>query len=95
MSQDISCKTDEYIFSYRAASLIIKDNKLLAAKHVDHTCYYTVGGAVKQNETSAEAVVREVIEETGYTLEVDKLAFIQERFYNYGGKKHHEIVFFI
>lgn len=81
-------------FSYRAASLIIKDNKLLAAKHKDHPCYYTVGGGVKRNETSAEAVVREVREETGYILDVDRLAFVQERFFDYSGKSHHEIVFF-
>ena len=81
-------------FSYRVASLIINNNKLLVAKHIDHRCYYTVGGRVKLNETSVEAVVREVLEETGFTFEIDKLAFVQERFIKYSGKSHHEIVFF-
>jgi ADP-ribose pyrophosphatase len=81
-------------FSYRVAALIINNNKLLVAKHIDYPCYYTVGGRVKLNETSVEAVVREVLEETGFTFEIDKLAFVQERFFKYCGKSHHEIVFF-
>lgn len=81
-------------FSYRVAALIINNNKLLLAKHIDHPCYYTIGGRVKLNETSAEAVVREALEETSINFEIDKLAFVQERFFNVCGKSHHEIVFF-
>jgi len=81
-------------FTYRVASLIINKNKLLVSKHIDHPCYYTVGGRVKLNETSVEAIVREVLEETGLTLEIDKLVAVQERFFKYYGKNHHEIVFF-
>ena len=91
---DIQADTNQGEFSCRAASLIINDNKLLVAKHKDHPCYYIVGGGVKLNETSAEAVVGEVFEETGYTLEIERLAFVQERFYEYCDKCHHEIVFF-
>jgi len=84
----------EASFTYRAAALIIKDDKLLVAKSSDYPCYYTVGGAVEINETSGEAAVREVYEETGYALEVDRLAFVQERFMRVNGLKHHEVVFF-
>jgi len=80
-------------FTCRAAALIIKDGKLLAAKNM-YPAYYTVGGAVEIGETSEEAVVREVFEETGYRLEIDKLAFIQERFYHFSGRQNHEVVFF-
>lgn len=38
---------------------------------------YSVGGRVKYNETTAEAVVREVQEETGITLVPDRpIAFL-------------------
>nr|WP_246241199.1 NUDIX domain-containing protein [Anaerocolumna sedimenticola] len=33
-------------------------------------------------ETSEEAVIREVYEETGVNFEIDRLVFIQERFLN-------------
>ena len=91
---DFQVDTINLGFSYRVVALIIKDNKLLAAKHVDHDCYYTVGGRVRLYETSLEAVVREAFEETGCIFEIDRLAFVQERFNKYYGKNHHEIVFF-
>ncbi len=33
-------------------------------------------------------------EETGFLLSIDRLAFIQERFYNINNIHHHEVVFF-
>ena len=80
--------------SLRAAAFIIKDNKLLFAKNINHPCYYIIGGGIKENETSQEAVIREIFEETGFTLEIDKLALIQERFHEVNKQKRHEIVFF-
>ena len=66
---DIFIKKSEVSFSCRAAALIIKDNKLLAVKSTDYPCYYTVGEGIELNETSEDAVVREVYEETGFSLE--------------------------
>ena len=88
---DIGMKTPDGGFSLRAAALIIKNNQLLAIKHDNYDCFYTIGGGVKVNETSTDAVTREVCEETGYLFSVDRLVYIQERFYNIS---HHEIVFF-
>jgi ADP-ribose pyrophosphatase YjhB (NUDIX family) len=92
--QNIAFKTNKGCFTYRVAAIIIKDNKLLMAKHEDYPCYYTVGGKVKINETSEEAVIREVYEETGVELQIDRLAFIQERFFEITREQHHEIVFY-
>lgn len=86
-------KTAEGSFTYRVGALIIKDQKLLVAKNKD-TPYYTVGGAVEIHETAEEAVIREVFEETGYNLEIDRLLVIQERFFAVGVQKCHEINFF-
>ena len=46
------------------------------------------------NETSTDAIIREVCEETGYLFSVERLVFVQERFYNINNTGHHEIVFF-
>jgi 8-oxo-dGTP pyrophosphatase MutT (NUDIX family) len=81
-------------FSYRTAALIIKDNQLLVAKNKDHLCYYTVGGGIEIYETSEEAVIREVFEETGLKLEIDRLVFVQERFHKVNEQKFQEVVFF-
>lgn len=50
--QDLAFNTNQGSFTYRVAAIIIKDNKLLMAKHEDYPCYYTVGGKVRINETS-------------------------------------------
>ena len=92
--KDIVFKTNQSCFIYRAAAIIIKDNRLLMAKHEDYPCYYTVGGKVRINETSEEAVLREAYEETGIEFEIDRLSFIQERFFEIAGEHHHEIVFY-
>ena len=85
---------DNTTFTVRAAALIVRDGKLLMAKSSDHPCYYTVGGVVELGESSAEAVVREVREETGCMLDIDRLAYVQERFFTVSGHKYHELVFF-
>ncbi|MBL4937757.1 NUDIX domain-containing protein [Clostridium sp. YIM B02515] len=92
--QDLAFKTNQGCFTYRVAAIIIKDNKLLMAKHEDYPCYYTVGGKVRINETSEEAVIREAYEETGIEFQIDRLSFIQERFFEMAGKHYHEIVFY-
>lgn len=92
--QNIAFKTNQGCVTYRVAAIIIKDNKLLMAKHEDYPCYYTVGGKVRINETSEEAVIREAYEETGIEFQIDRLCFIQERFFEIAEEHHHEIVFY-
>ncbi len=91
---DVGYKNSSGNFSLRAAALIIQDNKLLVAKSQDYDCYYTVGGGVRQNESSDKAILRECFEETGYHYEVDRLFFVQERFFQLKKTNHHEVVFF-
>ena len=80
---DIGMSTTNGDFSLRAAALIINNNQLLVIKHEDFDCFYTIGGGVNVNETSTDAVIREVCEETGFHLSVDRLVYIQERFLQY------------
>ena len=53
-----------------------------------------MAGGIEENETSEKAVVREIFEETGLKLEIDKLVIIQERFFEVDKQKFHEICFF-
>ena len=92
--QDLAFKTSQGGFTYRVGAIIIKDKKLLMAKHEDYPCYYTVGGKVRINETSEEAVIREAYEETGIKFQIDRLSFIHERFFEITGDHYHEIVFY-
>jgi ADP-ribose pyrophosphatase YjhB (NUDIX family) len=94
--QDLIFKTNKGKFNYRVGAIIISDNKLLMVKNDSEPYYYSVGGRVKLNETSEEAVVRETFEETGIEFDIDRLAFIHEHFFTEEiSKEHyHEIAFF-
>ncbi len=94
MKMDVGYKNSDVSFSLRSAALIIKDNKLLVAKNDNYDCFYTLGGGVNLNEASTESIIRECREETGYDFEIDRLAFVQERFYTLENCRHHEVVFF-
>lgn len=94
MEQNLHMSFESGCFTVRAIALVIHNRCLLAAKSEKHDCYYTVGGGVHYNETSAAAALRELREETDFCAENDRLVFVQERFFEHDGKKHHEIAFF-
>ena len=91
---DIEFETPDVNFSLRSAALIICNNCILLAKSDDYDCFYTVGGAVRENETSENAVLRECLEETGHYFEIDRLVLVQERFYQADDIQHQELAFF-
>ena len=42
---------------------------------------YSVGGRVSRGETAGRPVVREVFEETGVQMEIDRLGFVHENYF--------------
>ena len=91
---DARFKNGDGNFSLRAAALIIESGQILLAKNNMYDCFYTVGGGINQNEASDKAILRECYEETGYHFEIDRLVFVQERFYTLENMPHHEVTFF-
>ena len=72
---------DEGIINLRVGAVIIKDGKFLMAGNRRDDYLYSVGGRLKFGETAEEAVCREVREETGADLEIDRLGFIHENYF--------------
>lgn len=95
-NQDLTFRTSEGKFNYRVGAIIMKDKKILMVKDDGAPYYYSVGGRVKLNETSQEAVVREAFEETGIKFEIDRLVFVHEHFFceEMTREQYHEIAFF-
>ena len=96
---DITFKMDGGYFLHKAGAIILLDNKVLMVKNENFPYYYTVGGRVNLGETSEAAVMREVFEETGIRLEIDRLAFIHENYFVgsiFGAKDEpfHEVAFY-
>ena len=98
MNKDMCVVCDDGILNIRAGAIIMKDGKLLMAGN-DRNYLYSVGGRIKFGETAEEAVVREVFEETGVKMEIDRLGFVHENYF-YGdapsnlNKLIYEISFF-
>ena len=100
MNHDMSVPCDEGLINLRVGAIIMKDGKFLMVGNNIITDYlYSVGGRIKLGETAQEAIVREVYEETGVHMEVDRLGFVHENYF-YGdeecrlGKLIYEISFF-
>ena len=100
MNQDMSVPCEDGIINLRVGAIIMRDGKLLMAGNKIRSDYlYSVGGRIKFGETAEEAVVREVFEETGIQLEIERLGFVHENYF-YGdsktnlGKLIYEISFF-
>jgi ADP-ribose pyrophosphatase YjhB (NUDIX family) len=64
----------------RIAACIIKDNKLLMVRHrkKDKKYWLLPGGRIEYGETLVEALKREILEETGFEVEVGNFMFISE-----------------
>ena len=95
MRNDLSFDMPDGKYNYRVGAIIINNGRLLMVKGLD-PYYYTVGGRVALHESTEEAVVREVFEETGITCEVERLAFVHEVFFTLrnNGVRFHELGFY-
>ncbi len=98
---DLAFIKDSNWFRIRACAVIVRDNKILMCKNTVDDYYYSVGGAVEHGEKIEDAVVREVFEETGARLSIDRLLFIHQNYFmgdfsrcGKGELNCHEIAFY-
>lgn len=85
-------------FRYKSAAIIIEDGCVLLAYNSYDNHYYLIGGKVQINESSEEAVRREVLDETGIYYDIDRLCIINENFFvgkskSLNNLNCHELVF--
>ncbi len=96
---DMTVRCDDGFINIRAGAVIMKDGRFLMVGSSRFDYLYSVGGRIRFGETAEEAVVREVFEETGVKMEIDRLGFVNENYF-YGdapsnkGKLVYEITFF-
>lgn len=79
--EDLTLKAGDGLLNIRVGAIIMKDGKFLMCGNETQPYLYSVGGRVHFGETFEEAVKREVIEETGIPMEIDRLGFIHENFF--------------
>jgi|GEM_PF-1199359 len=99
MTPDMCVPCGDGLVNLRVGAIIRRDGQFLMVGNDRADYLYSVGGRIKFGETAEEAVVREVLEETGTRMEVDRLAFVHENYF-YGdmpgnlGKLIYEVCFY-
>ena len=99
MERNCGFQIENRCFRYRSAAIIVEDVCVLFAGNEREDYLYSIGGAVHMGETAEEAVKREVLEETGVSYEIDRLAVVHENFFNenagaWKGLECHEIALY-
>lgn len=82
MNRDMCVPCNNGLINLRVGAIIMKDGKFLMVGNRKRPEYlYTVGGRIQFGETAEQAVIREVYEETGARLAIDRLGFIHENYF--------------
>lgn len=81
MNGDMTIPCENGLINIRVGAIILKSGKLLMVGNERSNYLYSVGGRVKFGETAEQAVVREVFEETGVKMDVDRLGFVHENYF--------------
>lgn len=78
---DMTAPCGDGLINLRVGAVILKDGKFLMAGNTFNDYLYSIGGRIRFGETAEEAVVREVFEETGARMAVDRLGFVNENYF--------------
>lgn len=93
---DISFTIDDQVLNIRSGAVIICNDSVLCSTHEGIPYLYLPGGRVQLMENSEAACVREVKEELGVDIKVERLLWSTESFFleESTQKKFHELCFY-
>lgn len=87
---DVSFKNESDCFKLRVTGIVMNGDSVLLDEHSVDNKYRLPGGRVNLNESSEDAIRRELEEEVGVKFDIDSFVGITEEFYvNYVGLKTH------
>lgn len=90
----INFKMDNGVFNFRVAGLFFHENKVLVHRLIKDDFYAFPGGRVEMFEATENTIVREMNEELGINVSVNRLLWICEHFFNHNNNNYHEICFY-
>lgn len=90
----INFKVDNGVFNFRVAGILFNGDKVLVHKGIGDDFYAFPGGRLEMFETTENTIVREMKEELDIDVEVERLLWVCENFFNLNDKKYHEICYY-
>ncbi|WP_186577021.1 NUDIX hydrolase [Aquibacillus kalidii] len=91
---DTTFKLDKTVFNYRVAAVLIVNNHVLIHKQVKDDHWALPGGRAKVMEDSPTSIKREIKEELGFEVKINRLLWITENFFKYNSNDFHEIALY-
>ena len=90
---DVSFVTGKEKFNYRVCALLLHEGKILAMQDERSPYYHLPGGRVRMGETAEQAVARELREELGVAVEIQRPLWLNQAFFTeeVSGERYHEL----
>ncbi len=90
----ISIKKDNLNFNYRTVGIAVHEGRFLLYRTEMEDSWLFPGGRVELLESAAAAVRREIAEELEIAVEIERLLWVVEQFFEVNGNLYHELGFY-
>jgi ADP-ribose pyrophosphatase YjhB (NUDIX family) len=94
MRRMITFEEDHIRFTNRIVGIAYDGDRVLLHRAITDDFWALPGGRAELLETAAETLRREMREEMNEDVEVERLVWIAENFFEHNGRAHHEIGFY-
>lgn len=91
---DISIDLAGYRVNLRVGAIVTKSGDVLICRDAGEDWWYLPGGRIKTNESSVDALTRELREEIGDSFRIVRPIVCAESFFNLHGTSFHELCTF-
>jgi ADP-ribose pyrophosphatase YjhB (NUDIX family) len=81
-------------FNFRTVAVILHQGQVLIHRAEKDSFWTLPGGRVEFGEPSSTALIREIREELGIKIEVERLLWLVENFFTYEAEDYHEVALY-
>lgn len=90
----INFMTESGIFNFRSVGILIKNGRVLVHREINDQFYSFPGGRVEMMEDSECALIREMKEELQIDINIIRMLWLFEHFFELYGNEYHELGFY-
>jgi ADP-ribose pyrophosphatase YjhB (NUDIX family) len=90
----ITFKSGEIRFNYRVGGILIRDEHVLCQSSSSENIFFLPGGRAELGEAASVSLLREMQEELGILMKIERLLYVAENFFNDQNDSWHELGFY-